>query len=148
MGSHARPGALVLVLIYIYYSIFQKETISAQNTSNKLYTQLTISSKTNTNLTNKDLRVPAQKKRRSSTSDKPNNVTICDAPKKSKVLETCDIYNKNNLSNSVKFSDNLSTVHENNGEKKNDGKSELLVTTNGKSSITTQVKKQNSDKKL
>lgn len=135
-----KATAHFLLYLFIYKSLFfQKETISAQNTSNKLYTQLTISSKTNTNSTHKETKVPAQKKRRSSTSDKPNNVTICDGPKKSKVLETCDIYNRNNLSNSVKVGDNNSVVLENNGDKKNDGKNEP-VTTNGKSFTTTQVK--------
>lgn len=83
--------------------------------------------------------MPALKKRRSSTSDKPTDVTICDGPKKTKVLESCDIYNKTNVSNSVKVGDNPSMAFENYGEKKNDGKIDLFATTNGKSSNTTQV---------
>lgn len=39
--------------------------------------------------------MPALKKRRSSTSDKPNDFNTPDY-KKSKILESCDIYSKNN----------------------------------------------------
>lgn len=105
------------------------------NTSNKLYTQLTISSKSH--IANKDTKIPALKKRRSSTSDKPNDVTI-DSHKRSKILETCDIYNRNNVTNSIKV-DNPVFVPENNVEKKCDSKNDNVITANGKSFSTNQV---------
>ncbi|XP_063379209.1 broad-complex core protein isoforms 1/2/3/4/5-like [Cydia fagiglandana] len=74
----------------------QKENFISPNTSNKLYTQLTISSKTQFGASSKEVKIPALKKRRSSTSDKPND--IGESHKKSKLLETCDIYNRSNLS--------------------------------------------------
>ncbi|KAG6451880.1 protein abrupt [Manduca sexta] len=111
----------------------QKENFSSPNTSNKLYTQLTISSRPNFNVAHKETKPPALKKRRSSTSDKPNDVTIGDGHKKSKVLETCDIYNKNNFSHSSK--DGVGFVPDVNTDKKNDCKNDQpTITTNGKSS--------------
>lgn len=79
------------------------------------------------------------KKRRSSTSDKPNDVTIGDGPKKSKILETCDIYNRNNFPQVTK-ADNSVFVPENNIDKKCEIKTDQpTVTTNGKSSTSGQV---------
>lgn len=119
--------------------IFQKEIFSSPNTSNKLYTQLTISSKPHFGGNQKDSKLPALKKRRSSTSDKPSDVNIGDNHKKSKVLETCDIYNKNNFTQQTTKFDNSVFLSENNIDKKNDGKSEpAVITTNGKSSAPVQ----------
>ncbi|XP_022117177.2 broad-complex core protein isoforms 1/2/3/4/5 [Pieris rapae] len=73
----------------------QNEEFSPTNATNKLYTQLTIYAKSHGNVTHKETKVPALKKRRSSTSDKPNDLNNVDY-KKSKILESCDIYNKNN----------------------------------------------------
>ncbi|XP_023940697.1 broad-complex core protein isoforms 1/2/3/4/5 isoform X2 [Bicyclus anynana] len=94
--------------------------------------QLTISSKqTNLGLAHKEAKIPALKKRRSSTSDKPNDVPVIDNTKKSKVLETSEIYNKNNGASSVKL-DNLLYVPENHVEKRIENKSEHTNTANGK----------------
>lgn len=111
----------------------QKENFSSPNTSNKLYTQLTISPKSHLNTSHKESKIPALKKRRSSTSDKPNDVTIADGAKKSKLIETCDIYNRNNFSHSAK-GDNQVHVSDNSVDKKCDGKNENSVIPNGKSS--------------
>ncbi|RVE47075.1 hypothetical protein evm_008259 [Chilo suppressalis] len=116
----------------------QKENYSSPNTSNKLYTQLTISSKSSFGANHKETKLPALKKRRSSTSDKPNDVTIGECHKKSRVLDTCDIYNKRDLSQLTK-SDNTVFAHDNNLEKNLDGKNEpTTVTTNGKPLIHSQ----------
>lgn len=79
--------------------------------------------------------MPALKKRRSSTSDKPNETPLGDSHKKSKIVETSEIYSKNNGSQ-VK-ADNSLYLPENNIDKKNESKSEQLVTANGKN--TSQV---------
>lgn len=101
--------------------------------TNKLYTQLTISPKQNLN-THKEPKIPALKKRRSSTSDKPNDIQLNEGHKKSKVLELCDIYCRNNGSQSIKV-DNPVFASENSIDKKSDGKHENTITaTNGKSS--------------
>ncbi|XP_028174866.1 longitudinals lacking protein, isoforms H/M/V-like [Ostrinia furnacalis] len=119
----------------------QKENFTCPNPTNKLYTQLTISSKSNL-AGAKEAKLPALKKRRSSTSDKPNDVTIGDGHKKSKILETCDIYNRTNISQLTK-SDTSVFVPENNIEKKNDSKNDhSSATTNGKSSTLTQINSQ------
>lgn len=79
---------------------FQRENFTSPNSSNKLYTQLTISSKTQYGPNVKDIKVPATKKRRSSTSDKPSDInTDC---KKGKVVEPFDLYNRNNLPHASK----------------------------------------------
>lgn len=119
----------------------QKENISqsSPNTSNKLYTQLTISSKPLFGAAHKEAKLPALKKRRSSTSDKPNDITIGEAPKKSKLLETCDIYSRSNLSQSTKL-DNPVFLPENNIDKKSESKIEsATITANGKNSMSSQV---------
>ncbi|XP_049866302.1 broad-complex core protein isoforms 1/2/3/4/5-like isoform X2 [Pectinophora gossypiella] len=122
--------------------VTQQDNFTSPNTSNKLYTQLTISSKSHFGAVQKDAKLPALKKRRSSTSDKPNDVTIGETYKRSRLIETCDIYNKNSLSNSMKV-DNPVFVPENNIDKKNDGKNEQsTVTANGKSSASNQVNAQ------
>lgn len=74
---------------------FQNEEFSPSNATNKLYTQLTIYAKSRGNMAHKETKIPALKKRRSSTSDKPNDINSSEY-KKSKILETCDIYNRNN----------------------------------------------------
>ncbi|KAM3962399.1 uncharacterized protein ACR2FA_003643 [Aphomia sociella] len=121
----------------------QKENFSSPNTSNKLYTQLTISPKSQFATTgHKDTKIPALKKRRSSTSDKPSDVTIGESNKKSKILETCDIYNRNN-SSPLSKTDSLAFISENSVDKKSDGKNEQSpITTNGKSSTSIQVNTQ------
>ncbi|KAI5633793.1 BTB/POZ domain-containing protein [Phthorimaea operculella] len=115
----------------------QKDSFISPTTSNKLYTQLTISAKSQFGGAHKDGKLPALKKRRSSTSDKPNDITIAEPNKKSRLLETCDIPNKS--VNSVKF-DNPIYVPENNIDKKCDGKVEVPV--NGKSCVPNQVNAQ------
>ncbi|XP_050681787.1 longitudinals lacking protein, isoforms H/M/V-like isoform X2 [Leptidea sinapis] len=67
----------------------------------------------------KETKIPALKKRRSSTSDKPNDVAP-DTSKKSKV-ETCETYNKNNCQQ-IKSDNALST--ENNVERKKECRNE------------------------
>ncbi|XP_022816489.1 protein abrupt-like [Spodoptera litura] len=112
----------------------QKENFSSPNTSNKLYTQLTISSKPLFGAAHKETKLPALKKRRSSTSDKPTDVTIGDGPKKNKVIETFDIYSRSNLAHATKI-DNPVFFPENNIDKKCDGKIDApIITANGKSS--------------
>lgn len=75
------------------------------------------------------------KKRRSSTSDKPNDVIIGETHKKSKVLETCDIYNRNNFSQSTKLDNPVFVQENNNIDKKCEGKNEpAIITANGKGS--------------
>ncbi|CAH1644315.1 unnamed protein product [Spodoptera littoralis] len=112
----------------------QKENFSSPNTSNKLYTQLTISSKPLFGAAHKETKLPALKKRRSSTSDKPTDVTIGDGPKKNKVIETFDIYSRSNLAHATKI-DNPVFFPENNIDKKSDGKIDTpIITANGKSS--------------
>ncbi|PZC85426.1 hypothetical protein B5X24_HaOG201922 [Helicoverpa armigera] len=120
----------------------QKENFSSPNTSNKLYTQLTISSKPLFGAAHKETKLPALKKRRSSTSDKPNDVNIGEGPKKSKVLEACDIYTRSNLPQTNKL-DTPVFFPENNIDKKCEGKVEpATITANGKSSATSQVNAQ------
>ncbi|XP_047020454.1 longitudinals lacking protein, isoforms H/M/V-like [Helicoverpa zea] len=120
----------------------QKENFSSPNTSNKLYTQLTISSKPLFGAAHKETKLPALKKRRSSTSDKPNDVNIGEGPKKSKVLEACDIYTRSNLPQTNKL-DTPVFLPENNIDKKCEGKVEpATITANGKSSATSQVNAQ------
>ncbi|CAG9785063.1 unnamed protein product [Diatraea saccharalis] len=116
----------------------QKENVTSPNTSNKLYTQLTISSKSTFGANHKEAKLPALKKRRSSTSDKPNDVTIGDSHKKSRVLDTCDLYNRKDISQLTK-TDYAVFVHDNIGEKKSDSKNEQNVTTNGKPLISAQL---------
>lgn len=118
----------------------QKDNFSSPNTSNKLYTQLTISAKSQFGSGHKETKIPALKKRRSSTSDKPNDVTIGESgSKKGKLLETCDIYNRNSFSQLPK-SDNATFVSEDSVDKKCDGKNEqTVITTNGKNSTSIQV---------
>ncbi|CAH0699962.1 unnamed protein product [Spodoptera exigua] len=112
----------------------QKENFSSPNTSNKLYTQLTISSKPLFNAAHKETKLPALKKRRSSTSDKPTDVTIGDGPKKNKLIETFDIYSRSNHTHATKL-DNPVFFPENNIDKKCDAKIETpIITANGKSS--------------
>ncbi|KAL4706574.1 hypothetical protein ACJJTC_015772 [Scirpophaga incertulas] len=113
----------------------QKDNFTTPNTSNKLYTQLTISSKSFTN--HKETKLPALKKRRSSTSDKPNDVTIGEAHKRSRILDTYDIYNRKNLSQTTKV-DTPVFLSENNGEKKVDcNNDQPTITTNGKAIVIT-----------
>lgn len=86
---------------------------------------------------------PALKKRRSSTSDKPNDVTIGEAHKRSKLLDTCDIYNRPSV-NSIMKIDNPVFLPENNSEKKIDGNvtmghEQTQITANGKSCTLNQV---------
>ncbi|CAK1604224.1 unnamed protein product [Parnassius mnemosyne] len=116
----------------------QNENFSSPRTTTKLYTQLTISSKSNIGATQqKETKIPALKKRRSSTSDKPSDVINVESHKKSRVLETCDIYNRNG-SHSIKV-DNPVFVTENHVDKKSDGKVDSqLVTANGKGAPTNQ----------
>ncbi|KAF9798804.1 hypothetical protein SFRURICE_020368 [Spodoptera frugiperda] len=112
----------------------QKENFTSPNTSNKLYTQLTISSKPLFGAAHKETKLPALKKRRSSTSDKPTDVTIGDGPKKNKIIETFDIYSRSNLAHPTKI-DNPVFFPENNIDKKCDGKIDVpIITANGKSS--------------
>ncbi|XP_032511313.2 broad-complex core protein isoforms 1/2/3/4/5-like [Danaus plexippus] len=106
----------------------QNENVFTSNAANKLYTQLTISSKPYFSVAHKE-KMPALKKRRCSTSDKPNEVPLTEGHKKSKVLEPSDIYNRNNGPQSK--SDNTIFVPETQTEKKNDLKTEN-VTANGK----------------
>lgn len=73
--------------------------------------------------------MPALKKRRSSTSDKPNDMPFGDAYKITKIVDTSDIYTKNNGS---QVKDNSIHVAENHIEKRIESKSEQLVTANGK----------------
>ncbi|XP_072940257.1 uncharacterized protein [Epargyreus clarus] len=113
----------------------QNESFSSPSTTNKLYTQLTISSKSHFGITHKDTKVPGLKKRRSSTSDKPNDVPIGDH-KKSKILETCDIYTRNNGPHAARI-DNPVFTPENNVEKTKHEHS--IVTANGKSSTIVNV---------
>lgn len=54
-----------------------------------------------------------------------------DGTKKSKVLETSEMYNRNNGAASVKM-DNVMFVPENHAEKKIDNKTEQPITANGK----------------
>ncbi|XP_059059008.1 protein abrupt-like isoform X2 [Achroia grisella] len=121
----------------------QKDNFSSPNTSNKLYTQLTISAKSQCGSGHKETKLPALKKRRSSTSDKPNDVNIGETGnKKGKFLETCDIYNKNSFSHLPK-TNNIAFVSENSVDKKIDGKNEqTVITTNGKGSTSVQVNTQ------
>lgn len=90
----------------------------------------------------KETKLPALKKRRSSTSDKPNDVTIGEAHKKTKLLDTCDIYNRPSVNNVMKI-DNPIFVPENNNDKKTDGKithvEQPQITANGKSCTLNQV---------
>ncbi|CAH2075311.1 unnamed protein product, partial [Iphiclides podalirius] len=116
----------------------QNETFSSPRTTTKLYTQLTISSKSNFGSAQKEAKVPALKKRRSSTSDKPNDIVNIESHKKTRVLETCDLYNRNNGSHSIKV-DNPVFVSENHIDNKVESKADTpIITTNGKSSSTTQ----------
>ncbi|XP_026328408.1 protein abrupt-like [Hyposmocoma kahamanoa] len=123
----------------------QKESFSSPNTSNKLYTQLTISPKSQIGAVHKESKPPALKKRRCSTSDKPSDVTIGETHKKSKLLDTCDIYNRPNVNNVMKI-DNPVFLPENNGEKKTDGKGTHVeqpqITANGKNCTLNQVSAQ------
>ncbi|XP_053602675.1 broad-complex core protein isoforms 1/2/3/4/5-like [Plodia interpunctella] len=115
----------------------QKENFISPNTSNKLYTQLTISSKSHS-AGHKETKLPALKKRRSSTSDKPNDVTVGDGThKKNKTLENCDIHTKNNISQLNK-SESSVFVPENNIDKKVDGKQNEIqtITANGKTTLS------------
>ncbi|CAH2107319.1 unnamed protein product [Euphydryas editha] len=114
----------------------QNESFFSTNATNKLYTQLTISAKPKINVAHKDTKIPALKKRRSSTSDK-DSVSFGDANKKSKVQETSDVYCKNNGSQPAKV-DNLLFIPENHVDKKTEGKSEHCVTANGKNAAQTQ----------
>lgn len=117
-----------------YFISLQKENFTSPNTSNKLYTQLTISSKPLFGAAHKETKLPALKKRRSSTSDKPTDVTIGDGPKKNKIIETFDIYSRSNLAHPTKI-DNPVFFPENNIDKKCDGKIDVpIITANGKSS--------------
>ncbi|XP_068630294.1 protein abrupt-like [Battus philenor] len=115
----------------------QNENFSSPKTTTKLYTQLTISSKSNCGATQKETRVPALKKRRCSTSDKPNEILNVETHKK-RVKETCDICTTNNDSQSIKV-DNPVFVSENHVDKQNDSKvDKQVVTANGKSTSITQ----------
>lgn len=116
----------------------QKENFSSPNTSNKLYTQLTISPKPHFGGAQKEPKLPALKKRRSSTSDKPNDVSIGDSNKKSKIIDSCDvIYNRNSFSQATKI-DNPVFLPEN-IDKKSDNKVEpAVITANGKSTAAIQ----------
>lgn len=93
-----------------------------------MYTQLTISSKPQFSVTHKETKMPALKKRRSSTSDKPNDMPFGDSQKKTKIVETSEIHSKNNGS---QVKDN-SLLVENHIEKRIESKTEQLVTANGK----------------
>ncbi|XP_013189508.2 protein abrupt [Amyelois transitella] len=118
----------------------QKENFMSPNPTNKLYTQLTISSKPHISSGHKEAKLPALKKRRCSTSDKPNDVTIGETThKKNKTIENCDIPAKNNISQSSK-SENSVFIPENNIDKKADGKVEIpIITANGKTTTLPQV---------
>ncbi|CAH0728739.1 unnamed protein product, partial [Brenthis ino] len=89
-------------------------------------------------VSHKEAKMPALKKRRSSTSDKPNETPLGDSHKKSKIVETSEMYCKNNGSQ-VK-ADNSLYLPENNIEKKNESKTDQIVTANGKN--TSQVNMQ------
>lgn len=106
----------------------QSENFLSTTATNKLYTQLTISSKPQFSVTHKETKMPALKKRRSSTSDKPNDMPLGDSQKKTKFVETNEIHSKNNGS---QVKDN-SLVVENHIEKRSESKTEQLVTANGK----------------
>lgn len=99
---------------------------------------MTISPKAQIGAVHKETKPPALKKRRSSTSDKPNDVMIGDAHKKSRILDTCDIYNRPSVNNIMKI-DNPVFLPENNSDKKTDGKvinvEQPQITANGKSSL-------------
>lgn len=103
---------------------------------------MTISPKSQIGAVHKESKPPALKKRRCSTSDKPNDVTIGETHKKSKLLDTCDIYNRPNVNNVMKI-DNPVFLPENNGEKKTDGKGTHVeqpqITANGKNCTLNQV---------
>lgn len=58
-----------------------------------------------------------------------------DGSKKSKVLETSEIYNRNNGAATVKM-DNIVFIPENHVEKKMDNKTEQPITANGKNPAT------------
>lgn len=108
----------------------QNETLSTTSASNKLYTQLTIYSKSHGGA-HKESRIPALKKRRSSTSDKPNDNAPIENYKRSKILETCEIYNRNN-GHQLKL-DNPTFGTNNIGDKKVDSNIELPSISNGNS---------------
>ncbi|XP_041976516.1 modifier of mdg4-like [Aricia agestis] len=108
------------------------ENIASPNVTNKLYTQLTISSKHNVGC-HKETKIPALKKRRSSTSDKPSDFPPNDGyNKKVKTVESCDNHIKNNGPQTK--CDNSFTEN-NNVDKKQD----TLAVTNGKSFIQAKV---------
>ncbi|XP_039749022.1 broad-complex core protein isoforms 1/2/3/4/5-like isoform X1 [Pararge aegeria] len=113
----------------------QNESFFSSGATNKLFTQLTISSKPNFGVPHKEAKIPALKKRRSSTSDKPNDLPVNDSTKKSKVLETSEMYNRNNGASTVKL-DNILFVPENHIEKRIENKTEQPVTANGKNPAT------------
>lgn len=114
----------------------QRENLQASpNTSNKLYTQLTISSKTPYGLISKDTKTQAPKKRRSSTSDKPNDVSP-DNYKKGKIMEAFDLYTRNAFGQPSK--DTLQSP-ENNHDKKLDCKNDNIVNANGRGTSTSQT---------
>lgn len=115
----------------------QNESFFSTSATNKLYTQLTISAKKQFNVAHKDIKIPALKKRRSSTSDKPNDVSFAEGNKKSKVQEASDVYCKNNGAQPAKV-ENMLFVPENHVDKKTEAKSEHCVTANGKNAIQTQ----------
>ncbi|KPI97884.1 Broad-complex core protein isoform 6 [Papilio xuthus] len=118
----------------------QNENFISPRTTTKLYTQLTISSKSNlgANTTSKESKVPVLKKRRCSTSDKPNDIVNVETNKKSRIREPCDVCNNHNDSPTMKV-DNPVFAPENNVDKKNDSKGDNPnVTANGKSSTATQ----------
>ncbi|CAG4937712.1 unnamed protein product [Colias eurytheme] len=113
----------------------QNETFTSSSATNKLYTQLTIYSKSHGGATHKETRMPALKKRRSSTSDKPNDTATVENYKKSKILESCEIYNRNNghqlkLDNPIFGTNNI-------GEKKTETANDYSTISNGKSTAQT-----------
>ncbi|XP_026486174.1 protein abrupt-like isoform X2 [Vanessa tameamea] len=114
----------------------QSDSFFTTSATNKLYTQLTISAKPQLHVAHKETKIPALKKRRSSTSDKPTDVSFGDGNKKIKVQETSDVYFKNNGSQTTKV-DNL-FAPENHIDKKNEGKNEHYMTTNGKNATQVQ----------
>ncbi|CAK1553677.1 unnamed protein product [Leptosia nina] len=107
----------------------QNDNFLPSSANSKQYSQLTIYSKSVGNTAQKETRIPALKKRRSSTSDKPNEVSPIDY-KKTKILESCDIYNRNNGAQ-LKV-DNPIFSSDANTERKAESKSDYVGVSNGK----------------
>lgn len=79
------------------------------------------------------MKLPAPKKRRSSTSDKPHDFNNTDNNKKSKFGDAFDLYSRNNIPHTSKMENPLHGP-ENNVDKKCDGKNENVANGKGPSS--------------